>query len=385
MFALRQGEQFGNRGLYQGTASKIVRVREAPVMGSIATTTHIPVLAREVIENLAVQPGGRYIDCTLGGGGHAQAILEHSSPGGQLLGIDADPDAVRAANARLRGFGQSFLTVNDNFGNLKDICVKYDFFPVHGILFDLGLSSPQLDEEGRGFSFQYEAPLDMRFNPSQRTSAADIVNTSSELELARIIKTYGEEINSRAIARKIVQKRPLRTTGELADLVEEAAGGRHGKIHPATRTFQALRIAVNHEMENLESALVQAMGLLGFGGRLVVISYHSLEDRIVKQFMQKEARDCICPPEAIKCVCGHKANLKVITRKIITPTFAEVEMNPRSRSAKLRAAERIITPTQQYEQAVEQLNCSIGIVTRGWRRPAIIEKLRKTFFALQRK
>jgi 16S rRNA (cytosine1402-N4)-methyltransferase len=348
-------------------------------------TAHIPVLAREVIQNLSVQPGGRYIDCTLGGGGHAQTILEHSSPGGQLLGIDADPDSIRAAGNRLQAFGKSVLLVNDNFANLKDICVKYDFFPVHGILFDLGLSSPQLDEGDRGFSFQMDAPLDMRFSPTQRTTAADIVNTYAEIELARIIKTYGEETASRQIARAIVQKRPIRTTSQLADIVEQAVGGRHGKIHPATRTFQALRIVVNHEMENLESALNQAVSLLGFGGRLVVISYHSLEDRIVKNFMRKEARDCICPPEAIQCVCGHKANIKIVTRKIITPTFAEVEMNPRSRSSKLRAAERLITPSEQYEQAVEQLNCSIGVVTQGWRRPALIEKLRKTFLSLQRK
>jgi 16S rRNA (cytosine1402-N4)-methyltransferase len=347
--------------------------------------SHIPVLSREVIDNLSVQPGGRYIDCTLGNGGHAQAILEHSSPGGQLLGIEADPNAITTAAARLRLFGKSVASVHDNFVNLKDICLKYDFFPVHGILFDLGLSSLQLDEEGRGFSFQRPAPLDMRFNPAQRLTAADIVNTYSEIELARIIKTYGEEINSRAIARKIVQNRPLNTTIDLANLIEQAAGGRHGKIHPATRTFQALRIAVNHEMENLDSALNQAVSLLGFGGRIVVISYHSLEDRIVKQFMQKESRDCICPPEAIKCVCGHKANLKIITRKIITPTFAEVQMNPRSRSAKLRTAERIITPSQQYEQAVEQLNCSVGIGTGGWRRPALLEKLKKTFLSLQRR
>jgi 16S rRNA (cytosine1402-N4)-methyltransferase len=347
--------------------------------------SHIPVLSREVIENLSVQPGGRYIDCTLGNGGHTQAILEHSSPGGQLLGIEADPEAIATAAARLLHFGKSVVSVHDNFVNLKDICLKYDFFPVHGILFDLGLSSLQLDEEGRGFSFQRSAPLDMRFNPSQRTTAADIVNTYSEIELARIIKTYGEEINSRAIARKIVQNRPINTTTDLANLIEQAVGGHHSKIHPATRTFQALRIAVNHEMENLESALNQAVGLLGFGGRIVVISYHSLEDRIVKQFMQRESRNCICPPEAIKCVCGHRANLKIITRKIITPAFAEVQMNPRSRSAKLRAAERIITPSQQYEQAVEQLNCSIGIGTGGWRRPALLEKLKKTFLSLQRR
>ncbi len=354
-------------------------------MNVMMTTSHIPVLAREVIENLAIQPGGRYIDCTLGGGGHSHAILEYSSPGGQLMGIDADPEAVARAGRRLQQFEKSILLVNDNFVNLKNICVKYDFFPVHGILFDLGLSSPQLDAEGRGFSFQYDAPLDMRFNPSQRTTAADIVNTYSEVELARILKTYGEEISSRQIARYLVQNRPIRTTGQLANMVEAAVGGRHGKIHPATRTFQALRITVNHEMENLESALNQAVSLLGFGGKLAVISYHSLEDRIVKQFLQRESRDCICPSEAIKCVCGHKANIKIITRKIITPSFAEVEMNPRSRSAKLRVCERLIRPSYQYEQVVEQLNCSVGIGTSGWRKPALLERLRKTFLSLQKK
>jgi 16S rRNA (cytosine1402-N4)-methyltransferase len=352
-------------------------------METVLSSTHIPVLPREVLETLAVQPGGRYIDCTLGGGGHAQAILDHSSPGGQLLGIDADPDGIRIARELLSQFGKSVLVVNDNFVNLRDICLKYDFFPVHGILFDLGLSSPQLDEDGRGFSFQYNAPLDMRFSPTQKITAADIVNTYPETEIARIIKTFGEEINSRQIAKKIVQKRPIRTTTELAEIVQDAVGGRYGKIHPATRTFQALRIVVNHEMENLESALIQAMSLLGFGGRLAVISYHSLEDRIVKHFLQKESRDCLCPPEVLQCICGHKANLKIITRRIITPTFAEVELNPHSRSAKLRGAERLITPTEQYEKTVEQLNCSIGIVTQGWRRPALIEKLRKTFLSLQ--
>lgn len=354
-------------------------------METTLSATHIPVLVREALEYLDVQPGGRYIDCTLGAGGHAQAIMEQSSPGGQLLGIDADPDAIKTADERLRKYGKSVLLVNDNFVNLKNICIKYDFFPVHGILFDLGLSSPQLDEDGRGFSFQYDNPLDMRFDPTQPVTAADIVNNKSEAELASILKTFGEEIHSRQIARKIVQKRPLYTTRELAELVEEAVGGRHGRIHPATRTFQALRIVVNKEMENLESALKQAVSLLGFNGRLVVISYHSLEDRIVKQFLQKESRNCICPPQAMKCVCDHKANIKIITRKIVTPAFAEIEMNPRSRSARLRAAQRIITPTQQYEQTVEQLNCSIAMVTQNWRKPALIEKLRKTFLSLQRK
>jgi 16S rRNA (cytosine1402-N4)-methyltransferase len=354
-------------------------------MNVTITPTHIPVLSREVIETLNVQPGGRYIDCTLGSGGHSQAILEHSFPGGQLLGMDADPEAVGRASERLNSFGKSVLLVNDNFANLKDICLKLDFYPVHGILFDLGLSSPQLDTDIKGFSFQREAPLDMRFSPTQKVTAADVVNTYSEMELANILKTYGEEINSRKIAKRIIQKRPLKTTLELANTVEEAVGGRFEKTHPATRTFQAIRIVVNEEMEHLESALNQAITLLGFGGRLVIISYHSLEDRIVKNFMQKESKDCICPPEAMRCLCGHKANLRKINRRIITPSFTEIELNPRSRSAKLRGAERIITPTEQYEKAVEQINCSIGIVTQGWRRPMLIEKLRKTFLSLQKK
>ena len=352
-------------------------------MGVTISITHIPVLLREVVENLAIQPGGRYIDCTLGGGGHSQAILESSSPGGQLLGIDADPDAIKSAGDRLSSYAKSVLLVNDNFTNLRDICLKYDFFPVHGILFDLGLSSLQLEEEGRGFSFQNESPLDMRFSPAQKLTAADIVNKYSETKLADILKTYAEETNSRQIAKRIVQKRPILTAAELAGVVEEAVGGRHGKIHPATRTFQALRIEVNNEMENLESALNQAISLLGFGGRLVVISYHSLEDRIVKHFMQKESRNCICPPEAMECTCGHKANIKIITKKIITPSYSETDLNPRSRSAKLRAAERIINPAEQYDQVVEQLNSSGNIIEQGWRKPVLMEKLRQTFLSLQ--
>lgn len=341
-------------------------------MGATAITTHIPVLLREVIENLAIQPGGRYIDCTLGGGGHTQAILESSSPGGQVLGIDADPEAIRSVEDRLASYAKSMLLVNENFINLRDICVKYDFLPVHGILFDLGLSSQQLDEGERGFSFQHDSPLDMRFNPGQKLSAADIVNKFSETRLAEILKVYGEETNSRQIARKIVRRRPILTSAELAEVVEEAVGGRYGKIHPATRTFQALRIAVNNEMENLELALNQALGLLGFRGRLVVISYHSLEDRIVKQFMQKESRDCICPPEVLKCSCGHKANLKIITKKIVTPSSCETELNPRSRSAKLRAAERIIPLEGQYERVADTFKSPLNMITQGWGRPALI-------------
>ncbi|NLL90125.1 MAG: 16S rRNA (cytosine(1402)-N(4))-methyltransferase RsmH [Dehalococcoidales bacterium] len=301
---------------------------------------HVPVMKQEVIEGLAVQPGGRYIDCTAGSGGHAGAILKYSSPGGQLLGIDADPSAADTARRRLAGYGSAVVIENDNFVNLEKVCAKYDFMPVHGILLDLGLSSMQLTDNGRGFSFQYAAPLDMRFNPEQKITAEDIVNRYSEADLARIIRDYGEEPAGNRIARAIVNERPLSTTIELVKIVEQALGFKRGRIHPATRTFQALRIAVNNELEHLESTLRQAVNLLGYEGRLVVITYHSLEDRIVKQFMQHEARDCVCPPEAMVCECHHTASLKLINRKVITPAVEEISRNPRSRSAKLRIAER---------------------------------------------
>ena len=299
---------------------------------TMSAATHIPVLLEETIEALAVQPGGHYIDCTLGAGGHATAILDHSSPGGQLLGIDADPEAITLARARLEAYKGSTLLINENFANLKTICIKYDFFPVHGILFDLGLSSLQLDSS-RGFSFQDDAPLDMRFSPSQEVTAADIVNNLPEAELAQLIKTFGEEHHSYKIAHYIAQQRPIRTALQLARAIEQALGSRRGRIHPATKTFQALRIAVNHELEHLESALEQAVSLLGFGSRLVVISYHSLEDRIVKRFMYREAS-------------GEKACLRLVNKKVITPSLAEVQFNPHSRSAKLRAAECITIPKE---------------------------------------
>ena len=301
---------------------------------------HIPVLLEEVLDALQVQPGGRYIDCTLGEGGHAHAILERSSPGGQLLGIDADPQAIDSTRTRLRLYERAAILINDNFGNLGDICSRLGFHPVHGILFDLGLSSLQLSNTGRGFSFQFDAPLDMRFNPSQETTATTIVNTFPEEEIARIIESYGEDRASRHIARSIVASRPLNTTLELAAVVQKAIGARH-KIHPATRTFQALRIAVNQELEHLKAALEESVNLLGFGGRLVVISYHSLEDRLVKEHLRRESRDCICPPKTPGCVCGHKATLKLIAKKAIIPSLSEIRTNPRSRSAKMRVAERI--------------------------------------------
>lgn len=340
--------------------------------------THIPVLLEETIKALAVQPGGRYIDCTIGGGGHAAAILDHSSPGGQLLGIDADPEAIKAARERLGAYGSSALLVNDNFVNLQAICFKYDFQPVNGILFDLGLSSLQLDRNGRGFSFQHESPLDMRLNPGQEVTAADILNTSSENELEHLLRMYGEERFSRQIARHIVKVRPIMTTVQLARAIEQAVSGKRGRIHPATRTFQALRIAVNRELEHLEAALKQAVNLLGFEGRLVVISYHSLEDRIVKQFMQRESRGCVCPPGTPVCICGHTASLRLVKKKTITPSLAEVQNNPRSRSAKLRVAEHLVLQDEQYK-SIEKLCFSVEIKANGWRRPILLRRLRQAF------
>jgi 16S rRNA (cytosine1402-N4)-methyltransferase len=299
-------------------------------------------MAEEAVRYLSVQPGGRYVDCTVGGAGHSLAILESAAPGGLLLGIDADERAIERARERLRPFGDSALLVRANFRDLAAVCHKANFVPVHGVLFDLGLSSYQLADEERGFSFQVEAPLDMRFGEEQTLTAADIVNGYSETDLADIIWRYGEEPGSRRVARAIVARRPLTTTTELAQVVAGALGGRgRRRIHPATRTFQALRIAVNDELGALETALGQAVEVLGQGGRLVVIAYHSLEDRIVKQFIRRESRDCICPPEQPACTCDHRASLREVTRGAVRPTAEEIAENRRSRSGRLRAAEKL--------------------------------------------
>jgi 16S rRNA (cytosine1402-N4)-methyltransferase len=308
---------------------------------TMSIPVHVPVLLDEVIAGLQAQPGGYFVDCTVGLGGHAAAILEKISPSGRLLAIDADPEAIEVSQIKLSDYGEAVTLVNDNFVNLEAICKEYHFHPVDGILFDLGVSSLQLDTAERGFSFHLDAPLNMRFDPGQGLTASDIVNSFSEQELAKLIEKYGEERHSRRIARYIVQNRPIATTVELAHLVERASGSGRAKIHPATRTFMALRIAVNSELENLELALKQTINLLRPGGRLTVISYHSLEDRIVKQFMRYAASSCLCPPGAVICRCGHVPTLKLISRKVIKPTSLETESNPRSRSAKLRIAERL--------------------------------------------
>ena len=341
---------------------------------------HVPVLINEAIDALRVQPGGRYVDCTLGAGGHAFAILEHSQPGGQLLGIDADPRAVELARARLSPFGDAVQLVNDNFSNLEAICHRHDFLPVHGILFDLGLASFQIDVGERGFSFQQDAPLDMRVSPNQEVSAADIVNRYGEAELAGIIWRYGEEPASRRIARAVVRARPVATTSQLASIVQRAVGGGRGRIHPATRTFQALRIAVNDELDNLESALSEAVKVLGFEGRLVVISYHSLEDRIVKQFMRREASGCICPPGTPSCVCGHTPTIKLVTRRVLIPTETEVRANPRSRSARLRVAERMVSQEEHYG-LLERLCAAVEVKSSTWRQPVVLKRIRRLFLS----
>jgi len=287
---------------------------------------HVPVMVAEALEGLGVHPGGSYVDCTLGAGGHARAILERISPGGKLLGIDADPSALELAARSLDEFGGAFVPAHGNFAELEIICTQSGFTANDGVLFDLGLSSMQVDTPERGFSFQHEAPLDMRFDTSQGDGADDIVNSYSEQEIARILWEYGEERYSRQIAHRIVQNRPILSTLRLAHLVQQVLGSRRGRIHPATRTFMALRIAVNRELESLKLALDQTVNLLRTGGRLVVISYHSLEDRIVKEFMRSEASS---------------QTFSLITKKVIRPTSLECSSNPRSRSARLRIAERL--------------------------------------------
>ena len=305
------------------------------------TIGHTPVMVNETLHALAVQPGGLWVDCTVDGGGHAEAVLQAASPGGRLLGIDADPSALALARPRLTRYGEAAVLVEGNFRDLDAICRAHGFAPANGVLFDLGLSSLQLADEERGFSFQTEAPLDMRFSPQQSVTAADIVNTYSEHELANLLWRNAQERHSRAIARRIVHDRPLGTTLELARAVQKAVGRGRLRIHPATRTFLAIRIAVNAELENLTLALDQVRDILDQGGRLAVISYHSLEDAIVKEFIRREGRDCICPPSTPVCICGHKATLRPITRGVLRPDPAEVAVNPRSRSARLRAAERV--------------------------------------------
>lgn len=257
------------------------------------------------------------------------------------MGIDADPKALDIARQRLSPHGHAVTLVNDNFRHLEAICQANDFYPVDGILLDLGISTLQLDDRDRGFSFRFDAPLDMRFGTDQPVTAARILNSFPEQDIAAILRDYGEERHSRLIARRIVAIRPIETTAQLVNAIQGLPAMTSGRIHPATRTFQALRIAVNREIESLEEVLLQTVRVLAKGGRLAAISYHSLEDRAVKRFMQTEAKTCLCPPEVPVCTCGHTPTLRLVNRKAITPSEEEKRDNPRSRSAKLRVAERI--------------------------------------------
>lgn len=301
---------------------------------------HVPVLYHEVLEALQPRPGCSYVDATLGAGGHAAGILSASAPDGRLLGLDADPDAIAYVRESLRIYGDRVVLKAANFRQIGTVAPVLGFAEVDGVLMDLGLSSRQLSQPSRGFSFSQEGPLDMRLNPSRGRTAADLVNGLPEAELADLFWRFGEERYSRRIARAIVAARPVTTTAKLADVVFRTVGRRE-KIHPATRVFQALRIAVNDELEALDQALPQARDLLRPGGRMAVIAFHSLEDRLVKRFFMKEAQDCLCPPEAVVCVCQHKATMRVLTRKPIRPTGNEIAVNPPSRSARLRVAERL--------------------------------------------
>jgi 16S rRNA (cytosine1402-N4)-methyltransferase len=302
---------------------------------------HQPVLYKEIIHALQPQNGGRYVDGTLGAGGHARGILEASAPDGQLLGLDVDPQALALARKTLAPYEQRTHLVQASYISLSRQLDQLGWKAVDGIVLDLGVSSMQFDTPERGFSFMNDAPLDMRFGPSMLQSAADLVNEYSESELADLIYRYGEERDSRKIARAIVRARPLHTTRELAAVIEAISPRRGDRIHPATRTFQALRIAVNEELASVEAVLPQALAGLRSGGRLAVISFHSLEDRIVKDFFREQSKDLINPPYEQIYVKERKATLKEVNRKPITPGEDEIKSNPRARSAKLRIAEKM--------------------------------------------
>lgn len=314
-------------------------------INTTSTTAHVSVLLDATIDAIQPTSGGRYVDATLGGGGHAEAILDRSSPGGLLLGIDLDRIALERARARLARFGGRVTLAHASFASLESLVRWEGFAPVDGIVMDLGLSSDQLESSERGFGFRTSGPLDMRFDNAQPgTTARSLVNTLSIAELADILFRFGEEPRARPIARAIVESRarqPILTTADLADLVERAVGRQRGKTNPATRTFQALRIAVNGELSALEAVLPQAIEVLAVGGRLAVISFHSLEDRIVKHLFRDEAATCVCPPGLPVCVCGKTARVRLVTRHGIRASAVEVERNPRSRSATLRVVEKL--------------------------------------------
>jgi 16S rRNA (cytosine1402-N4)-methyltransferase len=315
------------------------------IVGSMPPS-HRPVLAAEVLSLLAPPRGATVVDLTLGAGGHAERLLQAVGPEGRVLGIDRDPEAIAHATERLRRFGDRFVPLRGDYRDLVALLNGAGVFVVEGILADLGISSLQLDDPRRGFSFRLDGPLDMRMDPTSGPSAADLLASLSESEIREILRTYGEEKLAAPIARAVVReraRRPLVGTRQLSDVVERAAGpaARRYRIHPATRTFQALRIAVNREVEGLEKLVADAVSLLRRGGRLAVISFHSLEDRAVKNALKAMAQRCTCPPGLPICGCGRENLVRILTPRPLAASAREVESNPRSRSARLRAAERL--------------------------------------------
>lgn len=307
---------------------------------------HVSVLLEEALEGLKLESGKTYVDCTLGGSGHSKEILKRTEPEGRLIAFDQDPAAIRTAQDRLRDYQGRFTLIHKNFVKLEEGLQELGIQSVDGILFDLGVSSHQLDTAERGFSYKYDADLDMRMNPKDSLTAEEIVNKWSEERLNEIFWVYGEERWSKRVAQFVVQARAeeaIKTTGQLVEIIKKAipASARKDGPHPAKRIFQALRIAVNDELKAFELALHQAIKSLGPGGRVCVITFHSLEDRICKQIFQEAAKKCICPPQLPICTCNKRKDLKIITGKPIEPSAAEIESNPRARSAKLRIAEKL--------------------------------------------
>ncbi|MCP4418939.1 MAG: 16S rRNA (cytosine(1402)-N(4))-methyltransferase RsmH [Chloroflexi bacterium] len=305
----------------------------------MSADSHIPVLFHEVLTLLQPKANGRYIDGTLGAGGHTAGLLQKSAPSGRILVFDKDAEAIAFAKNRLKPFGNRITYIHASYAQMGSLAPANGFAQVDGILLDLGLSSRQLNNAQRGFSFMKEGPLDMRFDTTQGETAADLVNNLDEAALASIFWRYGEERSSRKIARMIVEKRPFQTTTQLADQIRKTVR-RKGRIHPATQTFQALRIAVNKELETVETGVLAGLELLGQNGRFAVISFHSLEDRFVKQTFRRLSKDCICPPAQPICTCGGEAKFRLITRKVVQASATEITQNSRSRSARLRVIEK---------------------------------------------
>ncbi len=304
---------------------------------------HIPVLLKETIEYLKPVYGGIYVDGTLGGGGHSLEILKRIGPEGKLIGIDRDPTAIKTTSEKLKDFKDVFIPVHGNNADVIDLLDEMNIDHIDGMIMDLGVSSHQFDETDRGFTYREDVRLDMRMDTSQDFSAYDLVNSYSVEDLSRIFWTYGEERWAKRIAEFVVKNRPVETTGQLVEIIKAAvpASARQGGPHPARRVFQAIRIEVNNELGSLEKAIENAIRLLKPNGRLCIISFHSLEDRIVKQSFKRESNPCTCPKDLPVCICGKRPQIKILTRRPVIPSPEEIEVNPRSRSAKLRACKKL--------------------------------------------